>query len=61
MTQENKSCSCPHCKKEIKDGCFSAGVCKPCGVKNNVKICPKCKAEYLPQYEECPACTTNKE
>jgi len=54
----NKKCSCPHCSPELTNGCFSPEFCKPCGANKKVKICQKCKAEYLAEYEECPACKT---
>ncbi|MCL2390593.1 MAG: hypothetical protein FWD54_02950 [Endomicrobia bacterium] len=60
--QKNKACCCPHCEKELKNGCFSPSFCKPCRINEkqagDFKICPECKAEYLTQYEECPSCKT---
>lgn len=57
---EKKGCACPHCEMELKEGCFSPGFCKPCGVKKNIMVCPECKAEYLAEYKECPSCNTKK-
>jgi hypothetical protein len=55
-----RKCGCPHCETELKKGCMGAEFCRPCGMINKkIKICAKCKAEYLSEYEECPSCAAS--
>ncbi|MDR3274610.1 MAG: hypothetical protein LBS81_01205 [Endomicrobium sp.] len=56
---ESQECLCPHCETELKKGCLGSKFCTPCSVQKH-KICDVCGAEYSYEYDECPACTADK-
>ncbi|MDR1260077.1 MAG: hypothetical protein LBJ68_01720 [Endomicrobium sp.] len=56
---KNQECLCPHCEIELKKNCSNSEFCKPCFI-NKYKICHVCGAEYLSEYDKCPACTVAK-
>jgi hypothetical protein len=56
----SSSCSCPHCKEELKNGCMSPKFCKLCETKKHVRVCAVCGAEYALEYEKCPSCSISE-